>query len=190
MIDYHQPSFYRFNEDSLKLIRFVSSKVSSAGSILDLGAGSGIIGIELANLLKPSHLVLLELQTEYFEYLQFNRDHFLNKEVTCELIESSFKDWKSSEKFDLIVSNPPYYLPGHGQPYRDKRRELARSFVVDNWIVLLDCIRDSLSPGGKAYLVVKNDQKILAQIKHQFLNIDFENEGDLVFVTLTVKKWT
>ena len=188
MIDYKQPSFYRFNEDSLKLIRFVSSRVSGVRSILDLGAGSGIIGIELANLLRPSRLTLLELQPEYFECLRFNRDHFLHQGVACELVESAFKEWRCGEKFDLIVCNPPYYLPGHGQPYRDRRRELARSFVVDNWAVLLDCIHNSLELSGSAFLVVKSDQKILAQIKHQFLRIEFENAGDLVFVTLTVSK--
>ncbi len=70
--DYDQPEFYRFNEDSLKLVKWVLLRVSSAQTILDLGAGSGIIGIELSRVLLPSKLTLVEVRQEYSAHLDTN----------------------------------------------------------------------------------------------------------------------
>jgi len=184
MTDYLQPDFYRFNEDSIKLVKYAASKVTEAKSILDLGAGSGIIGIELANILKPENLTLLEVQPEWNEYLQHNIEHFLNSETKALVVESSFGTWEPDKKYDLIVCNPPYYLPGHGQPNADKRKAIARSFMIDGWKELLDLIAKSLGKEGRAFLVVKNEKQILKQIKHPDLHINRDDAGDVVFLSL------
>lgn len=183
MTDYLQPDFYRFNEDSIKLVKYVALKVTEAKSILDLGAGSGIIGIELSNILKPKDLTLLEVQPEWNEYLQHNVEHFLNSETKAQIVESSFANWEPDKKYDLIVCNPPYYLPGHGQPNADKRKAIARSFMIDGWKELLDLIARALTPEGRAFLVVKNEKQILKEIKHPDLQINSEESGDIVFLS-------
>lgn len=185
MSDYLQPDFYRFNEDSIKLVKFVASQVSCAKSILDLGAGSGIIGIELANILRPKELTLLEVQPEWNDYLQHNVKHFLNADTYPSIVESSFGNWNPDKQYDLIVCNPPYYLPGHGQPNADKRKAIARSFRIDGWKELLDLIARALTPEGRAFLVVKNEKQILKQIQHPSLQITIEDSGDVTFVYLT-----
>jgi tRNA1(Val) A37 N6-methylase TrmN6 len=54
--DYSQPDYYRFNSDSITLVNYLLKSMGPTESILDLGAGCGIIGIELARYLSPQKL--------------------------------------------------------------------------------------------------------------------------------------
>jgi tRNA1(Val) A37 N6-methylase TrmN6 len=165
MIDYVQPDFYRFNQDSLDLIRFILNRIPNAGSILDVGAGNGIIGIELSRNLNPRMLSLLEIQSEFEPYIQKNISLFLAEptqtQTQTQIHISSLGQWQNVHHFDLIVCNPPYYLPGHGQESTDQRRNLCRSFKSDSWEILFQRILDWLAPEGKAFIVIKNDPVIL-----------------------------
>jgi tRNA1Val (adenine37-N6)-methyltransferase len=179
MNDYYQPSFYRFNEDSLHLVKFVASKVKNISNLLDLGAGSGILGIELSNILMPKNLCFVEAQSEWEPFLSYNLNKFLSFEIQSRIFFSTFGDWIPEERFDLIISNPPYFLPGHGQSSPDKRREISRSFIIDGWAVLLNKISRALSPHGKAFIVVRNDERILQEI--------IKNKDSLMIRTFTNK---
>lgn len=187
MIDYSQPDFYRFNEDSLKLVNWVKQKISQASHLLDLGAGSGIIGIELANILRPKQLTLVEVQEDYEPHLRMNVGTQLNETQKAEIVFTSFSKWHPSISYDLIVCNPPYFLPGHGEAYKDPRREKARTFVLDSWPILLKAIENSLSENGKAFIVIKNNKTILKEIaRHQSrLNCEIYEQGSLVFLELS-----
>lgn len=163
MDDYSQPDFYRFNSDSLILVDFIVKKMNSAHSILDMGAGSGIIGIELARKLNAKHLTLLELQKDFEIHLQRNSEFYL-KDVRVDIVLSSFKDFNSRDRFNLIVSNPPYYLPGRGELPQDSRRAKARSFLEDSWPILLQQMSEYLATNGQGFIVLKQDQKLLNEI--------------------------
>lgn len=186
MTDYLQPDFYRFNSDSLKLITFIQAQNLSPQSLLDMGAGSGILGIELARHFDVSHLTLLELQKDFRELLEKNSHTFLSRGTETEILIQSFEDFHPGKKFDLIVSNPPYYLPGHGQESLDKRRMLARSFIQDGPKVLLKKMKEALAPKGRAYIVLKNDEKILKVYREQLEKegwIEYP-QGDLMILEL------
>ena len=189
MDDYSQPDFYRFNQDSTSLIKWVLKQNLRPQSILDLGAGSGIIGIELSRELKPRTLTLVELQTEFKDHLEINLREFLKAEVEAEIYIQSFAHFQGMHKFDLIVCNPPYYLPGAGQLPVNPNRARARSFVEDSWEILIKCIKQSLSPKGEGYIVVKNDKGLVKKIEdHATLNslhLQKESEGELMFLKLS-----
>lgn len=187
MKDYSQPDFYRFNEDSLRLVKWIMQRINSADGILDLGAGSGIIGIELANQLQPQSLDLLEVQKDFYPYLKNNLNSQLKIPLKGRIIEDSFGRWIPERVYDLIVCNPPYYLPGHGEKNKDPRKECARSFVVDDWERLLSLINIALAPEGRAFIVIKNDQRILREIQKNLngLEANFFLEDKLMFIELS-----
>lgn len=186
MTDYRQPDFYRFNQDSLKLVKWVLEQVKESKRILDLGAGSGVIGIELARLLCAENLDLVEVQSEYLPFLQQNIREQLPASTQAEIYLSSFGEWQPHKKYDVIVCNPPYFLPKHGEPSRDLKRNIARSFVIDDWAVLLNKILASLSLEGKAFLVIRDDALVLEEIK-KFSSLHLKNnkEGKLLFLELS-----
>jgi len=80
--------------------------------VLDLGAGSGCIGLAiLKNSLKThpnTKLVSVEKSPEAFSYLQKNAE-LLGLAAASELILSDVRDLSyAEESFDVIVANPPY----------------------------------------------------------------------------------
>lgn len=177
MNDYKQPDFYRFNLDSVTLVRRVLKRVKTADSILDLGAGSGFIGIEISRTLKPKKLTLLEAQDVYLDCLKTNADYYLAKETESEIVINTFGNWKPTQQYDLIVSNPPYFLPGRGEASTNPNRGMARTFMVDNWKILFDRIEESLAPEGQAFLVVRHEKKIMETIlAHKPQNMSLESQ--------------
>jgi tRNA1Val (adenine37-N6)-methyltransferase len=165
MIDYSQPDFYKFNEDSFKLISFIASKIKSAQAVLDMGAGSGVIGIELAQVMNPQYITFLEAQSEWKSYLEMNIKMCLKSEIVTEVVIDTFGNWNPVRKYDLIVSNPPYFLPGHGRSGHDPRRNIARSFILDDWNIFLQKMKLALSEKGFGFVVIKNDKRILDEIE-------------------------
>lgn len=159
--DYSQPDFYRFNEDSLKLVKWILDTYPNPESIVDLGAGCGVIGIELARALKPKELTLVEVQEVFESFLVHNCQEFAPPEVTCSIEIKSYKDFLPPTKYDLVVCNPPYYLPGQGEKAKDPNRATARSFEVDSWKVLILKIAQILSERGRGFLVLKYDKKLI-----------------------------
>ncbi len=162
--DYSQPDFYKFNSDSIELIRFVTKNFQRARSILDLGAGCGILGIEITKAIHADKLTLVEIQPEFLSYLHENCKNFLDEGTDLEIAITSFGKFQSSHKYDLIVCNPPYYLPGHGEIPKNPNRALARTFMLENWIILVNKIYDCLHEGGAALIVLKKDERLINNI--------------------------
>jgi tRNA1Val (adenine37-N6)-methyltransferase len=176
--DYHQPDFYRFNEDSISLVKWIIGKEYRPQRILDLGAGCGVMGIELAQALNPELLTLVELQTDFITYLEKNCQLFVPSSTKYSVHINSFSDFSSLCKFDLIVCNPPYYLPERGEVSKDANRAIARTFLRDSWPVLLQTISDSLTDNGKAFIVLKNDKFLLLEISKLVLRYGLSLESN------------
>ncbi len=189
MNDYAQPEFYRFNEDSIKLLRWISEEVKTLTSILDLGAGCGILGYELARVFKARTLHLVELQNDFIPYLKTNSVFAPEATVTIEC--TSYGNFCSKLKYDLVVANPPYYLPESGKLPEDQRRAKARSFLVDSWHDLLNAMSESLSSRGYGFLVIKNDPTILKvclkAIGQSHLAFIQQKKDDLVLIKLWIE---
>jgi tRNA1(Val) A37 N6-methylase TrmN6 len=186
MSDYSQPEFYHFNEDSLHLVNYVVENETFASHILDLGAGCGVIGIEIAKKLVPKSLTLIEIQEEFLASLHLNTSLFLNPSIEKFILQTSFSQWKNTSAYDLIVCNPPYFLSGHGIESPDRRKQICRTFVIDSLEILLSKTWTSLSLGGRAYFVLRNDQRLIQLIKNSTLSekIALEERRGLLFLKL------
>ena len=86
-----------------KLVKIVKTKKIS---VLDIGTGSGCILISLLSELKNSKGIGIDISKKALiiakknskKHIKHNRIKFLNKSLDC----------KFNQKFDLVVSNPPY----------------------------------------------------------------------------------
>lgn len=93
-------------EETAYLVDFIRQNIQPPNRIIDLGAGSGVIGISLALYFPDSEVVLAEVDTESRQLCQENIDrHKLSTRV--QVVASDW--WQSIQgSFDLVVANPPY----------------------------------------------------------------------------------
>jgi tRNA1Val (adenine37-N6)-methyltransferase len=96
---------------------------SEATSILDIGTGSGLIALMLAQRQPNSLIYALDIEENAFRQAKVN---FENSIFTSRLyaVHSDIKNYNPNQKFDLIVSNPPYFADSLKSP--DKNRNAAR----------------------------------------------------------------
>lgn len=132
----------RFETEELveQVVEYTKDLNKDKIKILDLGCGSGAIGLTLKSILKDSEVTLVDISKEALEVAKLNANN-LNLDVT--FIES---DWFSNvklEKYDIIVSNPPYIRTDEEIEEIVKKNEpsLALYGGVDG----LDCYRKILA---------------------------------------------
>lgn len=96
----------RFETEELveRVISFVKEKFNDANKIIDLGCGSGVIGITLAKKIPNVEVTCLDISYKALEVAK------KNAEINCAKIKFVQGDMLSNvyDKFDIIVSNPPY----------------------------------------------------------------------------------
>lgn len=90
-------------------ITFIKKSEIKSPRILDLGAGSGCIGLAILKNIPDASLVSIEGSEEALAYLQANTTK-LELTDRVEILHEDIEDFDFTEigHFDVIVSNPPY----------------------------------------------------------------------------------
>ena len=85
-------------------------KTTDAKEILDIGAGTGVLSLMLAQKCN-AHIISIEIDKDSFEQASENVS-FSKWAKQIQVIHSSFQDYSNKEvkKFNLIISNPPYFI--------------------------------------------------------------------------------
>ena len=82
-------------------------KYFKGGHALDLGTGSGNIAIALAKFVPQSQIVSIDISAQALEVAKINaRQHKVEDRI--HFVQADIKDYVFNDKFDLIISNPPY----------------------------------------------------------------------------------
>lgn len=100
---------YRYNSDTLLLYDFISA-FQPKGTLLDVGCGCGILGLLLKRDFPSIEMHLLDIQKQNFDITKANAEH--NKLEISSFTCKDFLETKFEHKFDMIVSNPPFYHTG------------------------------------------------------------------------------
>ena len=83
---------------------YINKYFSSKAKVLDLGTGSGCIGLTLKNLNKNLDVTLSDISKKSLEVARLNAG---NLHLDVNIIESDLFS-NINSKFDVIISNPPY----------------------------------------------------------------------------------
>ena len=104
MFLYQPTSGYCYNSDSIFLYDFISS-FKPKGELLDVGCGVGIISLLLTRdfLLKTS---IIDKQEKMLNYAKYN---FALNGLDVKSYLGSFEEHQTEDRYDFIVSNPPFY---------------------------------------------------------------------------------
>ena len=96
----------RFETEELveNTIKYINKYFNNPVDIIDLGTGSGIIGLTLENKVNTNKVDLVDISKDALEVTKKNKE-LLNSKAN--LIESDFFT-NITDKYDVIISNPPY----------------------------------------------------------------------------------
>jgi tRNA1(Val) A37 N6-methylase TrmN6 len=167
---YSQPEEYHFSHDSVFLARKVFERYAHENlnslKALDLCAGSGVIGLDFIFHCQKEHTSVpavfdfLEVQEIYKKHFQKNVEtlnapstkiSFLNLNYDNILHTNDF-----AKKYNLILSNPPYFLKTQGKMSPSDFKNRCRFFLDSDFKTMLEVIDSSLADDGEAYVLLRN----------------------------------
>ncbi len=145
-------------------------------NILDIGSGTGVIALMLAQRSSADNIEAIELEGDAFEQCAENFEnspwgdrlfcfHAGFDEFVDEYTEEALDE---SERYDLIVSNPPFYKEevASGDPTRDSARQQT-SLPFDE---LLEGVSKLLSENGSFSTIIPFKEE------SQFLDLAAKNK--------------
>ncbi|OAT32797.1 methylase [Buttiauxella brennerae ATCC 51605] len=143
---------------------------ASACSVLDLGTGTGAVALAIASERPDCDVTALDLIPEAVELARDNASRLGITNV--KVLQSNWFSGLNTERFAVIVSNPPY-IDGEDPHLSqgDVRFEPRSALVADNQgladlLVLVESSRNFLEPGG--WLLLEHGWLQAAQVRELF----------------------
>jgi tRNA1Val (adenine37-N6)-methyltransferase len=137
------------------------ANVQGVNNILEVGAGSGVISLMLAQR-TPAHTKIeaIEIDKEDAEQAKENviRSPWSEK---IKIHHQFFQSFQSATKFDLIVSNPPYFINSQLPP--SGKRSQARHTGSLSYQELITKALTLLTPTGRLAVVLPFEEGKLFQ---------------------------
>ncbi|WP_160068634.1 tRNA1(Val) (adenine(37)-N6)-methyltransferase [Sphingobacterium bovisgrunnientis] len=158
----------KINTDGVLLGAYVQA--NNPYRILDIGTGTGVIALMLAQRFQDANIDAVEIDIEAY---QTSLDNFKNSPFASRIQGNlgSFEDLQVANKYDLIVSNPPFYTNSLHNP--DARKKIARHADFDFFKKLLDFAKTNLSDKGQLDLILPNElaEYVINEGKRQGLHL-------------------
>ena len=142
------------------------TSTDNAYRILDIGTGTGLIALMLAQRSNAT-IVAVDAEENACNQASINFNASPWKE-RLSIVHSKIQEYQTDEKFDLIVSNPPYFTGYYSSD--DLSRDIARSAdVLLPFEDLIAAAKRLLNEAGRLSLILPADQQ------EKFVGIAFEN---------------
>ncbi len=186
MLLYQLEKGYRFNSDTHFLYDFIS-RFPVKGEVLDIGSGCGILGQLIARDFKIS-LTQIDIQKENIFLTQKNAR--INK-IKSKVLQMDFKKSEFRNRFDFIISNPPFY---HNDHIKSQNIHLNKSRYSEHLPLDILIKNASLALKPRGYFIFCYDPKELDKIflylkefklnveKIRFVHPSSKKEANLVMI--------
>jgi len=117
-------------------------------SVLDIGAGTGILAIMIAQRSFAEQIDAIEIDEDAFEQCveNFENTNWSNRLYCYHAALDEFVDEMKDEKYDLIISNPPFYSENYKTD--NTQRDLARFTDAMPFNELIEAVSVLLSDDG------------------------------------------
>lgn len=176
---FQNENLYKFTSDAIKLAKFC--KISPQSKVLDMCAGSGVVGIYAYSIKKFSKLYLNEIQPSLCELIDKNINHNNLLSVAISICKNlkdlSVKD--TDGLVDVILCNPPYFKIEQGKVKNNKNIAMCRHEIATTLSEIIKKCSELLKDKGKLYLVLPTERlceciALLTNNKLEAKQIDLE----------------
>lgn len=133
------------------------AKAENPQSILDIGTGTGVIALMLAQRFPEAKVTAVEIDQDAAIQAKenFNESQFSSR---LELIHARLQEFSTLEKFDLIVSNPPFF-PDHLKSQDPKRNKALHTDEL-SFEELVKIAKILLAEEGRFWVILPPRQMI------------------------------
>ena len=179
-----RPETERLIDEAIKSIKHVRSP-----NIFDIGTGSGCIAITLAKEIENSNVIGIDKSIKSLQVSKKNSAELNVENVT--FFEMDILNQYPKEKFDLVISNPPYVpkkeIPGLMKDVKDFEPEIALTDFDDGLTFykrISKIIPHILKDGSSCILELglgKHPEKVLSTFKesgYSDMEIFYDYNGD------------
>ncbi len=171
---YQPKDGYCYNSDTHFLYNFIAKNLAQfkniKGELLDIGSGSGVLGLMIARDYIKLNLNQCEIQPTFQFLSQKNSDvnGIENRLFKGDLLKTSF-----DKEFDYIVSNPPFYNTDviKSENTNIKIARYNDDLPIDKFVAKVSSM---LKPNGKFFFCydVKQINGIITALNDAKLNIE------------------
>ena len=144
---------YKYGEDTILLFKLFQVSLNKKNiKLLDIGTGNGILPILLSDNEFLSELIGIDIQKENIE--RANRALELNKiekNIQFECID--IREYKKSNYFDVIISNPPYMNDNGKKINENEHKAISRHEIKLSLNELISNAKRLLKPIGSLYFI-------------------------------------
>ncbi|AZQ43417.1 tRNA1(Val) (adenine(37)-N6)-methyltransferase [Nonlabens ponticola] len=133
---------------------------NEANSILDIGAGTGLISLMMAQRNHHAQIDAVELDTEAFEQCTSNFENSIWADrLYC--YHASFQEFyeEVDDRYDLIISNPPFFQAATVDTGMDQARQQARFDNALPFEELIYGVYKLLASNGRFACIIPADRE-------------------------------
>lgn len=175
---YQSPNGQAVTSDTAFVVNIVLQEFQDQeADVLELGSGNGIISIMLKHGRKNWQISGLEIQPQITELSQKNAE-LIGLDLNFQT--GDLKEFLAASKFDMIVSNPPYFPASDGRISPIEERSISRHEIKCDMLDVLNSVKNNLKQNGVAFL-------IYPQSRLKDLEL-FVKKVDLIIVTKFISK--
>lgn len=147
------------------------AKLNNPFSVLDIGTGTGIIALQIAQRCDAEIIDAFEIDDKAFEQAveNFERSDWGDRLFCYHASLQEFAD-EIEEKYEFIVSNPPFYTSTFKKDGIEEKRAVARHSESLPYTVLLESTAKLLSETGNCAFIIPYEKE------KNFLEIASENK--------------
>jgi release factor glutamine methyltransferase len=181
---------FRLNEEALdprqdseilisSVLKYYTNELQKL-EILDLGAGSGCLGLSILEELKSSRASFLDISKKSLEIIKINASQ-LNLGERCDYFQldwnkngwdSLLLNYRNDSKFDIILSNPPYIPTNEIKFLQKEVKEFDPLIALDGGLdgllaykTIFPRLKNLLNNGAKIFIEIgKGQEEMVSQI--------------------------
>jgi tRNA1Val (adenine37-N6)-methyltransferase len=144
---------YRFSLDALLLAHFVD--LQPGDQVLEMGAGSGVVSLILADRWEGITLTGIDIQEEAVDMAARSvAINALAHKIALHRVDvRRIRDAFTHGSFDVVVANPPYRKINSGRINADRQKAIARHEIAGTIRDFSQAAGYILKPAGRVYFI-------------------------------------